>query len=185
MAYQTAVSAPTAFGRRGVSPRQALRPAEALTDHELFSLFVGSNAEKFEATRDKIHAAGGKSRIVRSWSWPAFLVPQVWLLYRKQWGMALAIIILPMIFAYLIGSRGASGLTIAILMGMWGRSLYVMAAEQKIAKISALGLGAAETRERVRRAGGVSRVAAVIGSIILALCIAIVVLADLQATHLH
>jgi hypothetical protein len=185
MAYQTAVSAPMPFGRRGVSPRQALRLAEALDDSELFSLFVGPNAEKFKATRDKIHAAGGKSRIVRSWSWPAFLVPQIWLLYRKQWGMALAIIVLPMIFAYLIGSRGASGLTIAILMGMWGRGFYVMAAEQKIAKISALGLGAAETRERLRRAGGVSRVAAVVGSIILLLCVALVVLADLQANHLH
>lgn len=185
MAYRTAFSAPPAFGRRGASPRLALQPAQALDDSELFSLFVGPNAGKFEATRDKIHAAGGKNRMVRSWSWPAFLVPQIWLLYRKQWGMALAVTVLPMLFAYLIGSRGASGLTIAILMGMWGRSLYVMAAEQRIAKIGALGLGAAETRERVSRAGGVSRVAAIIGSIVLALCIAILILAELQAKHLH
>jgi hypothetical protein len=185
MAYRTAFAAPSVFGRRGVGFRQELRSSSTLTDGELFSLFVGPNAAKFEATRAKMHAGGGKNRMVRSWSWPAFLVPQIWLLYRKQWGTALAIIVLPMIFAYLIGSRGASGLTIAILMGIWGRSLYVMAAEQKIAKISARGLGAAETRERIRSAGGVSRIAAIIGSIILALCIAIVVLADLYAKHPH
>jgi len=185
MTFQTAVSARPIFGTRGVGPRQEFRSSQALNEGEMFSLFVGPNAEKFEATRAKIHAAAGKRRMARTWSWPAFLVPQVWLLYRKQWGMALAIIVLPTIIAYLIGSRGASGLTIALLMGMWGRTFYVLAAEEKIRKIEALGLGPTETRERIRRAGGVSRVAAVIGSIILALCIALLVIAELHTAHLQ
>src|SRR5262249_20343608 len=74
-------------------------------DRSAFATFAGPNADRFLPTFDKMQERDpGLKRIVRGWSWPAFFVPLPWLLYRKQWAMAAAMIAIPIVLTYLFHS---------------------------------------------------------------------------------
>lgn len=180
------------FGRRGATDQLAVarrpvirrRTAEVSVDDELFRLFVGPNVERFETVREKMHR-GEKSgsRPVRSWSWPGFLFPQVWLAYRKQWTLVVVTVVVPILAVYIFGDNLYGGVAISGFVGARGKICYVGEAERRIRKICALGLTATRTRERIRRAGGVSILAGVIGGLLYALLAAIALLAQLALYH--
>jgi RsiW-degrading membrane proteinase PrsW (M82 family) len=146
--------------------RLATAPSQEPVDRDLFRLYVGPNAETFQKTLDKIEAAEPKHRqAVMSWSWPAFLVSLPWLMYRKQWMWAGVVLILPTILNYLFGYLSTA--LIATTVGMQGKSNYVIAALERIRKISSAETDPVRRRHRVARAGGVSVAGAILGTVIL------------------
>jgi hypothetical protein len=162
--------------------RSALRTmsAPALPVHrDAFVAFVGPNADRFLPTFDKMQERDpGLKGIVRGWCWPAFFVPLPWLLYRKQWAMAAAVIAVPIVLAYLFHSSRVS-LGLAVATAMTGKSVYVMDAARKIRKLCTQERDPIRQRERIAQAGGVSVAGAVLGALIIVAAIAAVVFAKL------
>ena len=134
----------------------------------LVALYVGPNSDKYLAMYAKMKEKDPDLRsLAMGWCWPVFFVPIPWLLYRKQWGIAAAIIILPIVVAYLfpdlaIGS-GAIGLVLAIL----AKSVYVKFAASRIRGILATETDPDLRRIAIVQAGGVSVPGAIIGTVVL------------------
>ena len=62
----------------------------------LVALYVGPNSDKYLAMYAKMKEKDPNlGSLAMGWCWPVFFVPMPWLLYRKQWGIAAAIVILP------------------------------------------------------------------------------------------
>lgn len=118
------------------------------------------------------------------WSWPGFLVPFPWALYRKMWSVAAAFAVLPIVVSLVsaTGSVGAYG-----AFGLSAKVLYVWHACRKIEKIRAKSGSEAELLAKVDRAGGVSKAGAIFGGIVMAcaflLAVLAVVVAEQQRAH--
>jgi Protein of unknown function (DUF2628) len=146
-------------------------------DRELFAAYVGANADRFLPTFDKMQDRDpALKRIVRSWCWPAFLLPFPWLLYRKQWAMAAAVIVIPMVLAYLFPRNGVTSLATVITVATIGKSMYVLDAAHKIRKLSGQEADPLRLRERIIQAGGVSIAGAILGAMIFVLAVGTTVL---------
>lgn len=101
--------------------------------------------------------------------WPAFLFTVPWLLYRKLWGVAAVLILVPMLGTYLLGSPVpsiAASLTIQLLFVLFGKSMYIQDAIKRIDRITREESDPVRARERIRRTGGVSVAGAVLGAVI-------------------
>jgi hypothetical protein len=119
------------------------------------ALFVAGNRARMMALYE--------ARAAGRWPfcWPGLLAPQAWFLYRKMYVWAALVSAGPFLIAYFpqlaILSWSAS------LAGALGLRLYFDAAEKTIAGIRAASGDDAEARVLIARAGGVSRIGAVIG----------------------
>ena len=162
-----------AFGRSTPGSKSS-RPGYdvAKLDRELFRLFIGRNVEKFEPVLDQMEEKRPDlRRMVVTWSWPAALVGFPWLLYRKQWGIAAVVLILPIVMGMIL-PNSSGNLGFAVGMAMLARAFVVAHAGQKIRKLERLHADRAELEAAVVKAGGVSVVGAWIGGVVLALCTA-------------
>lgn len=139
------------------------RQASVIKD--LFAFF-GPDPETYLEVYDEMRRRNGKTALV-TWSWPVSFVTFVWFFYRKQYIWGAAVILLPVIASLLFGFAGAGGM--AIVFACSAKSLYVRTALRRILKADDLGLAGDERVDYLRRAGGVSVVAAVFAGLLLAL----------------
>lgn len=126
-------------------------------DRADMALFVARNQARILRAYDA--RVGGGSR--GSFCWPGFLAPQAWFLYRKMYLWAALVSAGPLLLAYVpklaFLNWGAS------LVGALGLRLYLGGAAATIARIRESAADEGQTRALIARAGGVSRVGAIIG----------------------
>ena len=131
--------------------------------------YVGSNWGDFASVFDDMEK---RPRLVSSWSWTAALVPAVWLAYRKRYIWAVAMLVANVAVGHLL--RGVAHLVVAlaitVLLGCFGKALYVRSA---LSDIDAILRQTADQHQRVALVsakGGVSdKSIVVIVSVLLAL----------------
>lgn len=134
----------------------------------LVEFFVGPNAYKYLATYARMKAKDPDlRRLVAGWCWPVFFVPLPWLLYRKQWGLAALLVILPIVVAYLFPTLTVAPFAVGVAFAVLAKSLYIRSAATKIRAIAATEDNPDLLRARVMRAGGISMPGAIIGTIIM------------------
>jgi hypothetical protein len=143
--------------------------------------FFGPNADKFLELYERMRAGAGSRRAMpRAWSWPVFLGSFTWFFYRKMYVYGAALIFLPVIIGYLLGSTGSA---MAIVFAMWAKGLYVNSALRRVYKARQLGLTGEERRNYLQQAGGVSLVAGTFAGSIFALLLAAVIFAAAHKTR--
>jgi len=145
------------------------------------STYIGPKAQEYLMLWDDQRYAG-KSR--GSFFWPAFLVPTAWLLYRKQYGLAGAVIAVSLLAGLLLPNLSSSlsssvGIAVSVMMATYGRSLYVRSAERAVKRIAARYPDHDQRDAALRRSGGTSVLGAVICTVIIIAALASIVLAPL------
>lgn len=121
--------------------------------------FVGPNGDAF--------LNWGTSRW-KNRCWAGFFLPIPWFLYRKMYGCAALVVLLPTAIAMvthwtpLLRATGFGIMT----LGLQGRTLYRAHARRTIAVIRSIATDEAEAQTLIARAGGVSVPGAVIGAVI-------------------
>jgi hypothetical protein len=119
--------------------------------------FVARNQARFMPLYNAL--ASGKR--VAPFCWPGLLAPQAWFLYRKMYIWAALVSAGPLLLAYVPQLSWLNWGT--SLIGAFGLRLYLAHARRTIARIHGTVADEAEVQGLIARAGGVSRVGAVIG----------------------
>lgn len=135
-------------------------------------LFVGPNADTFLKIQYDLNA----NKFPKSFNWIAFFFPMPWLFYRKMYLWGIALLLIPIILYTLFPDLPDVNIAIGAVFLTMGNRFYVESANKKIKKIEALGLTPEELDERVHSEGGVSKVGAIFGSIIILALIALIIL---------
>ncbi|NIJ40149.1 hypothetical protein FHS78_000404 [Parvibaculum indicum] len=137
--------------------------------------FAGPNADTYLDYLRKCRAAG-KFRM--GFIWTAFFTTAIWLAYRKLWLWLFVSIGISFGLPEILPTGGAGVATgIGIAFAMMGKSLVVKGAWKAAQKADEEGLKGEGRRSFLRRKGGVSTLAAIIASIVVALAVAIVIIA--------
>lgn len=130
---------------------------------EDFENYIGPNFDIYESTRLSI--AGGKP-LVLGWNWLAFFMLPSWLIYRRQYDLAvglLFILVLPIVIGVLVPS--VSQFTDAIqsvvsalpiVATLYGRNLIIYRSVPVIRKADEMQLKGDERSEFLRQNGGVN-----------------------------
>ncbi|MFP6759366.1 MAG: hypothetical protein VCC99_14290, partial [Alphaproteobacteria bacterium] len=137
----------------------------AISEEDLFRLFVEPNADYFVKMR---RAKADKMKFIWSFNWAVLLAFLPWFYYRKLYFIGTGIMLLPVIILLVFPDMSSiPGMTaMTLFLPMFVNLLYVEIAIRRVAKIVALGLSPEQRDERLRRAGGVSRLGATIGILI-------------------
>lgn len=157
--------------------------------------FVGPNAPKIlarflaidPALEDQLDTVGSRDRFrlqrqidrnLRGWNWVAFFLPYAWLLHRKLYLWATALLALAVGFVLLFPEADATfmGAAIAVTAAMYSYRFYYPHMKAKIAKADALELSGADRSAFLQAAGGVSIMGGVLGAAITLLGVASIVL---------
>ncbi len=119
--------------------------------------FVERNHRRFMPHYDALISG----QRVAPFCWPGLLAPQAWFLYRKMYVWAALVSAGPLLLAYIprLGWLNWGG----SLIGAFGLRLYLAYARRTIARIRETTDDEAEVQALITRAGGVSRIGAVIG----------------------
>jgi hypothetical protein len=128
-------------------------------EERLFCELVGRNAGYYLRVRRQMAATGN----TLVWNWSAFLFSAGWMMYRRMWGTAIAILFILMVFAaaygrlYFSGSivpeslpadgyRAASGfLELALLLGvplfagLFGNHFYIAHINARMKRLGGAG----------------------------------------------
>ena len=166
----------TGFGNRPTAEPPPPPPGEpshgssvtdenAISEEDLFRLFVEPNADYFVKMR---RAKADKKKFIWSFNWVVLLAFLPWFYYRKLYFIGTGIMLLPVIILLVFPDMSSiPGMTaMTLFLPMFVNLLYVEIAIRRVAKIVALGLSPEQRDERLRRAGGVSRLGATIGILI-------------------
>ena len=121
---------------------------------EMLRAFIGPKADYYMGARDKTSMFG--------WNWPAFLFGVAWLAYRKQYWLAIFI----MLLCFIPFMRGIGG-PVAFVLAMYSRYFYYAWAHEKIAKINKKTTDPVERARLYAKKGGVSVSLAVIFSVLI------------------
>ena len=122
--------------------------------------FIGPNAESYLRSYD-LKAKRGRA----GFSFVAAFFTLPWLMYRKMYGAAGALLLAGLVIGFLL-PHATAGAGIGGVFGVMGKQLYLSHAEAKIKKISARQLSTEEHIAVISRAGGISWLGATLGSII-------------------
>lgn len=150
-------------GRASLRKAKLIEKLESVSDAEIVA-FAGPNAHRFlPAWHDMKDQAEGKRRFALRWCWPAFFFGFAWFLYRRMYALAAAFLFLPILLALFtpIGSTGGS--SVAVILAMLAKAIYVGHAQSKIRKIKGRAVSAEEASAKIVRAGGVSIAGGIIG----------------------
>jgi hypothetical protein len=128
-----------------------------LDEMDELALYVGENYDKYRYKFTQLYQNEGKYQL--QWNWPAFLATFPWLIYRKMYPWAGALLIIMTIAPSILQ------LPIGIAMGLMGDYLYYRYAMQRLQKISASG---SERRDAIIAAGGTHSMLVTIGVTFLA-----------------
>ncbi len=156
--------------------------AETPSERDL-ALFIGRRAAPFLRTYWRGGGPLSGPFLLRSfalsWSWPAFLIPVPWLLYRKMYAIAfgyVAVIVLLGLSAP--GAATSTGAAFSILMGLIGKGLYLQHALRRLRRADTRGLTGAQRDDYLQRAGGVSMAAATYGTLFVLSIIALAIVSS-------
>lgn len=155
--------------------------SENTTDQEFLvsgdvATFVQSNVSfylprwtKALTKRGSLEGVLGKAPLfirtkMSGWNWGAFLVPPLWLAYRKMWGytaFAVVLILGAVIFDALTGNQvsGAVG-AVGFTLGLYGNTLYLRHVRDRVREIQSLSPDLAVQKQMLANAGGTSWIAA-------------------------
>lgn len=106
------------------------------------------------------------------------MLPGPWLLYRKMYGLAALVVLLPVLLSLmrlpsaLVSATGAA----PMILGAFGKRLYLRNARRAIASIRAAAPDERRARAAIAEAGGVSIAGAVFGLLLIAAFVLIAVL---------
>ena len=158
--------------------------------------FLGPNADVFLDIWDRMELVkepgGLRARLIAlriasdrnnvfSWSWPVFLMPIPWLMYRKMYLWAALWILIPIFLGILdFELEGMTGAQ--IMLAMYGKSFYLARAEKKVKKISDQAANEEERRGLLQKAGGVSLPAGIMGGAIFVTLIGLTIFATVAPT---
>ena len=124
--------------------------ARAWRPREYLRAYIGENWDGYAGVFDAIEKKKG---IPASWSWAAFFIPWIWLVYRKRYAWAAGIFVAMHVAQYFVP---LSALAISILLGIFGKALYVRSALAAIEHIMTLTPDQHERVVMVKARGGVS-----------------------------
>lgn len=143
---------------------------------------IGSNWPKYRDLWLTMRHSGGWAP---SFSFGALFFGGVWLLYRRQWGWFFAVMILQIAISFVdLKSAWLSSLAIQGALGIFGKSLVLRAAMNRVDGIRSMGLSADDTARRIEKSGGVSWAAPVlVGGVIFIGSILIGVAAGVKAAR--
>ena len=144
-----------------------------------FGAFVGPNVKAFLPAYEKQRAAANRAPGEKAkFQWAAggfnagaFFGGPIWFFYRRMWGWAWGITA-ALVLVGLIPGTSRVGLPVGIVLGLGGNQLYVTHAVSKIAKLREAGRGSVE---EMQRAGGVSKLAAWVASLVYAALVALTI----------
>ena len=119
-----------------------------------------------------------------SWYWPAFVLTIPWMFYRKMYTGGIILVALPVLLDHLLpGSLFlGSGILIAALAGLCGKSWYLEHAARRLAKAQRLYPSETAQAAYLARASGVSLSAGIFGALIQIVTATVIVL-DLLPPH--
>lgn len=163
------------------------------TGHRM-AAFIGPGAEgylkHYEAMRTPDRSSSNEStgahrRFRLSWHWPAFILTVPWMFYRKMYTGGIILVALPILLDHLLpGSLFlGSGLLIAVIVGICGKTWYLEHAARRFAKAARDFSNIAERSVYLERAGGVSLSAGIFGALIQMVTATVIVLGLLPPTH--
>lgn len=164
---------------KGISPELAvddISPSQpSAASDALFVSFVGPNSPIYQDTLQKMRAKDPELRkLPPTWCWPAFLITVPWLLYRKLYVLAAVValgpIALEIIFPKLSGMNMSA---IFVIFGVLGKPFYVQFAFKRIEKLRKRARNQEDLQALVEKAGGVSVLGAVLGSVFMICIIAL------------
>lgn len=126
-----------------------------------------------------------RAPLVLSWHWPAFALTIPWMFYRKMYTGGIILVALPVFLDHLLpGSLFlGSGLLIAIIVGLCGRSWYIEHAMNRFAKARRAFADDAAQSIYLKRASGASLAAGIFGALIQAVTATVVIFDLLPPNH--
>jgi hypothetical protein len=172
------------FGQWVANNRQKqLSALEAPNLRKDIETFFGPRAEIYLKVFDRTleNLRNGKNGSGFGFSLPAFVGGFVWFFYRRMYLYGAFALLAPIIAGLLIG--GSGGTSMAAVLGLMAKPIYMQWAIARVKKADALGLVGAEREDYLRRAGGVSIVAGVLAGILFLALFAIFVLTTFYPEH--
>ena len=140
-------------------------------------VYFGDNWGEYLGIFDAIVKKPG---LPASWSWAAFFVPWIWLVYRKRFVWAFGMFVVMVATNHFLHgiSRLAAAVGIAILIGLYGKALYVRHAMRVVDAILAKTEDQHQRIAIIRAKGGVSDrgILIVVSALLLLFVIAFVIL---------
>jgi hypothetical protein len=126
--------------------------------------YIGANWPKY---RDLWHEMRGGSELKLSFSFPAFFLTVFWMLYRKLYAQAFAVIGLGFAFSFVAPKRvWLFNIATSAAFGFFGKSLVVQRAMKTVVNIKNMGLSNGEAALRIEKAGGTNLFAPIAMSIV-------------------
>ena len=135
--------------------------------------FFGPRADKFLALYERMRAGAETGRISpMTWSWIVFFTTFPWFFYRKMYAWGATLIVVPIALALLFPSMSGAGM---VAFAAIAKTTYVNSALGRLRKADELGLTGPERDDYLRRAGGVSPIAAVLSGILCAVMLSLAI----------
>lgn len=122
-------------------------------------MFIGPNPEPYLIFFRRAYPAGANGTpeaVPWSWHWGGFLIPIVWLFYRKLYIWAAGVIITLIVVGMIFPNLEIPGAALAAAFATQGKRLYIETALRRIRKILERDLPPDQRNELIRKAGGVS-----------------------------
>lgn len=172
----------------------SLTDAGGMAPTHTMATFIGPGAEgylkHYEAMRTPdrttpVESGESRRRFRLSWHWPAFILTVPWMFYRKMYTGGIILVALPILLDHLLPGSVflGSGLLIAVIVGICGKTWYLEHAVRRFAKAARDFTNIAERSVYLERAGGVSLPAGIFGALIQVVTAAVIVLGLLPPTH--
>jgi hypothetical protein len=149
--------------------------ASFLDDEADMRRYIGPNWPKY---RDVWLAMKGEPSLVPSRSLAAAIFTSLWLLYRKRYMLALAVMALQVVAAFgLLDLGGLIDLAIAVILGRYGKSIVVRDGVAAIATIRSVTGAEDDVYLQIVRAGGTNIIAPIVGASLVSALVASVFVA--------
>lgn len=139
-------------------------------------LFLGRNAEPFLALYDQ--QQGGRQSFFAMVCWPAFFAPIAWYMYRRMYLYACLIMVAGIALGMFLEKLGGGGTVgISVVLAATAKPIYLIFARRKIEKAGGQATDEVDRLKRIAKAGGISVVGAIIGTILTVLPIVLIIIA--------
>lgn len=134
--------------------------AHNLNEEEMLRIYIGPNADKFL----KLYHAKKDKKSILSMNWCLFFLPLVWFFYRKRYIAGCLIYSIPFSTIFLYPNIDTPYyVAYYSAIASIANSLYLDTAQKHIKDISVEGISSYEMRERLREAGGTTKLGALAG----------------------
>lgn len=168
-----------------LQPMPDITPLAAFIGPGATSYLSHFGKQRKKAATTSSSAQPHKLPIVISWHWPAFALTIPWMFYRKMYTGGIILIALPVFLDHILpGSLFlGSGLLIAVIAGLCGKSWYLEHAMNRFAKARRTFDDDAAQSIYLQRAGGVSLSAGIFGALVQGVTATVIVFDLLPPSH--